>query len=138
MSNSLRTVERCLHEVVIEPTLASGPGGQNVNKVSTAVQLRFDVAGSRHLDAGAKRRLCRLAGRRATSAGTILIRAGSRRTQSANRRDGLRRLRLLLEAALRPPKRRRPTEPTAASRERRLRAKKARGDVKRLRREQGD
>ena len=113
---------------------ASGPGGQNVNKVSTAVQLRFDAAGSPSLTAGVRTRLLRLAGARATSAGVILITAERFSSQSRNRADALERLVELIRKAAQPVKRRRATRPTRASKERRLTDKKRRGDIKRGRR----
>jgi ribosome-associated protein len=113
---------------------ASGPGGQNVNKVATAVQLRFDVRGSPSLPADVKRRLERLAGSRLTQEGELVLRAQQHRTQERNRREALQRLVDLLQQAARPPKRRRPTKPTAASRRRRLESKRHRAAIKRLRR----
>ena len=112
---------------------ASGPGGQNVNKLASAVQLRFDAAGSPSLPAAAKARLKRLAGRRMTAEGVLVIDARRHRTQKANRADALDRLVKLIRRAAAPPKRRIPTSPTAASRIRRLDAKKRRGRSKRLR-----
>ena len=134
MSDNDRIISQCLREVTYDLVRASGPGGQNVNKVATAVQLRFDAAHSPHLSGQARERLLRKAGKRATAAGTLVIHASRHRTQEANRQDALTRFRALLEHALVAPKRRRPTRATAASRERRLRAKKIRSDVKRLRR----
>ncbi len=113
---------------------ASGPGGQNVNKVATAVQLRFDVRGSPSLPADVKRRLERLAGSRLTQEGELVLRAQQHRTQERNRREALQRLVDLLQQAARPPKRRRPTKPTAASRRRRLESKRHRAEIKHLRR----
>ena len=112
---------------------SSGPGGQNVNKVATAVQLRFDLAASAVLNAAAKQRLRRLAGRRVTQDGALLIVARNHRTQEANRREAHARLMTLIEAALIEPKRRKATRPSRAARERRL-AGKAHGQrTKRLR-----
>jgi len=112
---------------------SSGPGGQNVNKVATAVQLRFDLAASALLNAAAKQRLRRLAGRRVTQDGALLIVARNHRTQEANRREAHARLMTLIEAALIEPKRRKATRPSRAARERRL-AGKAHGQrTKRLR-----
>lgn len=134
MQNIDLILKHCLREATYDLVRASGPGGQNVNKVATAVQLRFDAAASRHMDTGARERLLRIAGRRATAAGLIVIQAGRHRTQDANRQDAQDRLRALLRQALVPPKKRLRTKATAASKERRLKAKKVRSDVKRLRR----
>jgi ribosome-associated protein len=111
---------------------ASGPGGQNINKVSTAVELRFDVRGSA-LPSELKQRLTALAGRRLTTDGWLLIDSRAHRTQGQNREAALARLVDLLRRAARRPKTRRPTKPKAAARERRLTAKKKRGAVKALR-----
>ncbi|MGH8209147.1 MAG: alternative ribosome rescue aminoacyl-tRNA hydrolase ArfB [Steroidobacteraceae bacterium] len=99
---------------------ASGPGGQNVNKVSSAVQLRFDMAGSTALSGPAKNRLRALAGRRLTDDGAILIIARNQRSQEQNRREALERLTDLVQRSLVVPKTRKATKPTRASRERRL------------------
>ena len=112
---------------------AAGPGGQNVNKVSTAVRLRFDVRGSRVLPGGVKARLAALAGSRMTVDGVLMIAAQRHRTQEGNRRDALARLDELIERAWRPPVPRRPTKPTRAARQRRLDEKKGRGATKRAR-----
>jgi ribosome-associated protein len=113
---------------------ASGPGGQNVNKVATAVQLRFDAANSSSLPAGIRARVLRLAGTRATASGQIVITADRFRSQSRNRADALARLVELVRKAARPIKPRRATAPTRASRERRLEEKKRRGSLKKARR----
>jgi ribosome-associated protein len=114
--------------------LASGPGGQNVNKVATAVQLRFDVAGSPSLPEEVRTRLTRLAGRRMTDEGVLLIDARRFRTQERNRQDARERLFTLIRRAAEPPKPRKKTRPTLASRARRLESKRQRGETKRRRR----
>ncbi len=113
---------------------ASGPGGQNVNKVATAVQLRFDAAGSPSLPAGVRARLMKLAGRRLTEDGVLVIDARRYRTQARNREDALERLKGLIRRAVEEPKPRKKTRPTLASRQRRLDDKRHRGETKRLRR----
>ena len=112
---------------------ASGPGGQNVNKVSTAVELRFDAANSPNLPDQVRARLRGLAGRRMTRDGVIVIDAQRFRTRERNREDALERLLELIRAATIVPKARRPTRPTLASKERRLAGKERRGRVKSLR-----
>jgi ribosome-associated protein len=112
---------------------ASGPGGQNVNKVATAVQLRFDAARSSSLDEATRTRLRPLAGRRMTADGVVVIMARRFRTQERNRQDAYERLIDLVRRAAEPRKRRVPTRPTVSSRERRREAKLARGRTKRLR-----
>ena len=112
---------------------ASGPGGQNVNKVSTAVELRFDVRAS-SLPEDVKSRLVELAGRKVTADGVLLIDSRESRTQAQNREAARARLLNLLQLAARKPKKRTPTRPRRAAREQRLDAKKRRGDVKRSRR----
>ncbi|MEE4607784.1 MAG: alternative ribosome rescue aminoacyl-tRNA hydrolase ArfB [Desulfobacteraceae bacterium] len=109
---------------------ASGPGGQNVNKVATAVQLRFDAANSPSLSEPVRRRLMRLAGKRLTAEGEIVIEARRHRTQEQNRQDAIDRLAALIRQAVAVPKARRKTRPTQASRERRLAAKQRRGRIK--------
>jgi ribosome-associated protein len=121
---------RDLHIQFIRGT---GPGGQNVNKVATAAQLRFDLAGTGALAPAVKARLRALAGQRLTVEGTIVITARSHRTQEANRRDALARLAALIAAAEIEPKLRRATRPTAGARQRRLESKTQRKRVKQLR-----
>jgi len=113
---------------------SSGPGGQNVNRVETAVQLRFDAAGSPSLPDEVKKRLKRVAGKRLSREGVLVIDARRYRTQEQNRRDALERLRKLIARAAEKPKARKPTKPTRASRERRMEAKEKRSRTKRLRR----
>ena len=112
---------------------SSGPGGQNVNKVSTAVELRFEAARSPSLPGPVKTRLKRLAGRRWTRDGVLVIQCDETRHQSRNREIARERLVELIRRALVAPKRRIPTKPTKGSKERRIKAKKERGEVKRLR-----
>lgn len=136
----VRTIdEAAFSGLVIEERFvrASGPGGQHVNKVSTAVELRVDIAGS-SLPAHVKQRLATLAGGRMTGDGVLLIDSREHRTQSANREAARERLRHLLAQASVPPKRRRKTRPTAGSKERRITAKVKRGATKRARRDRGD
>ena len=112
---------------------ASGPGGQNVNKLATAVQLRFDVRRSPSLPPDVRARLVRLAGSRLTQDGVLVLMAQRHRTQERNREDARERLIALIRQATVRPKPRRPTRPTAASRERRIEGNKRRAGVKRLR-----
>jgi ribosome-associated protein len=111
---------------------SSGPGGQNVNKVATAVQLRFDVAHS-SLPDEVKERLKHIAGNKITSDGELLIEAKKFRTQEQNRDDALKRFVELIQRAFKKPKARHKTKPTAASREKRLKGKKVRGEIKKIR-----
>ncbi len=109
---------------------ASGPGGQNVNKVSTAVQLRFNVYASPSLPWDVRARLVKLAGRRINAAGELMITAQRFRTQAQNRADARERLAELIRAALAAPKPRRKTKPTAAAKRRRLEIKQRRSEIK--------
>lgn len=117
---------------------ASGPGGQNVNKVSTAVELRFDVRGCARLSESIKVRLTRIAGSRMTKDGVLVIRADSHRTQEMNRKDARGRLAEMVLDAATPPKPRIKTRPTKASKVRRVEGKKHRSDVKKQRTDKGD
>ncbi|MGO8976453.1 MAG: alternative ribosome rescue aminoacyl-tRNA hydrolase ArfB [Steroidobacteraceae bacterium] len=116
---------------------ASGPGGQNVNKVSSAVQLRFLLPQNSSLPGAAKQRLRRLAGQKLNDDGSILIFARSERSQEQNRREALARLEALIRQALIAPKIRKKTKPTRASKERRIESKKKRGSTKRQRQGSG-
>ena len=112
---------------------ASGPGGQNVNKVASAVQLRFDVRNSSYLAEEVKARLIKLAGNKMTHDGVLVIEAKRYRAQEQNRSDAEQRLTALIQKVLVRPKKRQPTRPTIASQKRRVDSKKRRGAVKRIR-----
>jgi ribosome-associated protein len=119
-------------EVKFDYVRASGPGGQNVNKVSTAVQLRFDVRGS-SLPEAVKARVVKVAGKRVTSDGVLVIEAKSFRTQEKNKEDAIARFVALVRRSLERPKPRRKTRPSQRSVEKRLESKKRRGEIKRMR-----
>ena len=122
------------NEIQFRFVRASGPGGQNVNKVSTAVQVRFDVGNSSSLPVDVRMRLIRLAGNRINQAGILIIEARRFRTQEQNREEAVARLVGLVRGAAEKPKTRKKTKPTRASQERRIAGKKRRGETKELRR----
>ena len=121
-------------EIQLDFVRSSGPGGQNVNKVATSVQLRFDVRHTRSLEADVKERLARLGGSRVTDEGVLIIEAKRYRTQEQNRFDALQRLIALVQKALEKPKVRRATRPSLTAKAARVGSKKKRGEIKRTRR----
>jgi len=133
MNSASRVPRVAESEVELRFVRASGPGGQNVNKVATAVELRFHVGSSRSLTEEVKNRLRKLAGRRVSDQDILVIDAQRFRSQEANRRDALARLDELVRAAAHRPKSRIATKPTVASRRRRVEGKRVRAAVKRLR-----
>ena len=120
-------------ELQFEYIRASGPGGQNVNKVATAVQLRFDIINSPSLASDIKGRLIQLVGKRVNADGILVIQASRHRTQEANREDAIRKFTVLVRKSLLPPKPRKKTKPTTASKEKRMKEKKQRGEIKKNR-----
>lgn len=133
-----KTILLNLSEVKFTFITSSGPGGQNVNKVATAVQLRFDVMSSASLPENVKTRFMMLFGNRLTGQGELVIKASSFRTQERNKQDAIKRLCMILRQAAIQPKKRKKTKPTFASKQKRLNSKKIQGRKKSMRRDLGD
>ena len=125
------------NEIQLDFIRASGPGGQNINKVSSAVQLRFDAAKSSALSEEVRNRLKQISGHRMTADGILIIKAQRYRTQDRNREDAIDRLVALIRQAAEKPRPRRPTNPSRAAKQKRLASKRHRGEIKRHRRSVG-